>query len=442
MPISPARSAAFDILLRVDQQNAFASELLHSHSYEKLSVNDHRLTTELVMGVLRCQSRLDEEIAGNSALKISKIDPEVLISLRLASYQLMFLDRIPARAAVHESVELIKRARKRSAVPFANAVLRKMVGSGERYVKSEDISAPSDLARRYAHPQWLVDRWIREFGFEIAREICTYDQQIPDTTIAIREAAPVRKFERFGVKIAPGRFLTSAYSVVAGDLRKLPTELRDKVAIQDEGSQLVAMLLGTGSRILDCCAAPGGKTRVLAERNPTSLVIATELHTHRARLLRNLVGTRKVQVIAADARKLPFTTSFDAMLVDVPCAGTGTLARNPEIKWRLKPEDISDLQNRQTAILKSAMQHLASGGQLVYSTCSLEREENEDVVEKVLAEISSFRLLDCRDRLQQLQTSGEFTWENLASLTRGPYLRTIPGVHHCDGFFAAILEKI
>ena len=442
MPISPARTAAFEILLRVDQQDAFASELLHSSAYQNLSPADHRLATDLVMGVLRWRSRLDEKISKHSSLKISKIDSEVLTALRIASYQLTFLDRIPVRAAIHQSVELVKQARKRSAVPFTNAVLRKMVSSKVDAADIEAVFTTADLARVSAHPQWLVERWVREFGFEIAKKICDYDQRVPNTALAIREPAITTELESYGIKLAPGHFLACSYRMVAGDLRKLPAELRGQIAIQDEGSQLVSHLVGKGARILDCCAAPGGKARVVAETNPASLIVATELHPHRARLMRTLVKASNVRVIAADAQKLPFTTSFDRVLVDVPCSGTGTLARNPEIKWRLKPGDLADLQKRQVAILQSAMQHVIPGGTLVYSTCSLEKEENEDVVCKVLAADSSFRLRNCRDRLQQLRSDGEVLCKDVDSLTTGPYLRTIPGVHPCDGFFAAIVEKI
>ena len=214
-----------------------------------------------------------------------------------------------------------------------------------------------------------------------------------------------------------------------------------RVAIQDEASQLVSLLVGQGSNILDCCAAPGGKTRILAERNPNSRIVAMDLHPHRARMLRKLVAAPNLQVIAADVRKLPTTALFDRVLVDVPCSGTGTLARNPEIKWRLKLEDLADLQARQVDILQSAMHCVSPGGKLVYSTCSLEKEENAAVVEKAMSVDDSFRVLDCRIELERLRSHGELRWEDIDSLTSGPYLRTIPGVHPCDGFFAAILQK-
>jgi 16S rRNA (cytosine967-C5)-methyltransferase len=148
-----------------------------------------------------------------------------------------------------------------------------------------------------------------------------------------------------------------------------------------------------------------------------------------------------VRVIAADARHLPFAHAFDRILADVPCSGTGTLARNPEIKWRLKPEDLHDLQSRQIAILKSALAQLAIRGRLVYSTCSMEREENEAVVEAALDGTAEFRVADCKGELEQLRQSGEMSWNDIASLLAGPYLRTIPGVHPCDGFFAALIER-
>jgi 16S rRNA (cytosine967-C5)-methyltransferase len=165
------------------------------------------------------------------------------------------------------------------------------------------------------------------------------------------------------------------------------------------------------------------------------------LHPHRARILRKLVSADNVHVIAADACMLPLDPHFDCVLADVPCSGTGTLARNPEIKWRLTSEDLVDLQTRQVAILTSAMQRVSIGGRLVYSTCSLETEENSAVVEQALSADNTFCLVDCRNELKRLRSQGELQWADIDSLLTGPYLRTIPGVHPCDGFFAAVLHK-
>ena len=441
MSVSPSRAAAFDILLRVESKNAFADELLHSSAYAKLSAADHGLATELVMGVLRWRSVLDEEIADRSSQKLARLDPEVLISLRLAAYQLLYLTRVPGRAAVNESVELVKRARKKSAVPFVNAVLRNLDSVPKRSAAAAAATA-EELAQSFSHPLWLVERWVKQFGFAAAGDICSHDQQVPPLSIRIHSDAARDELHKAGVALGLGRLLKSAHRVAAGDVHHTHGFREGMVTAQDEASQLVALLVGDGSSFLDCCAAPGGKTRILAERNPSATVLAAELYPQRARLLRKLVRASNVQLIVADARNFPVSTLFDRVLVDVPCSGTGTLARNPEIKWRLRPEDLTDLQGRQIAILQAAVQHMAKGGRLVYSTCSLEREENQDVVEAVLSKDSAFHLIESRTRLAELQAEGELVWTDLNSLADGPYLRTIPGIHPCDGFFAAIIEKV
>jgi 16S rRNA (cytosine967-C5)-methyltransferase len=446
MAISPARVAAFDILLRIEQQDAYASELLHSSQYEKLSAADHGLATELVMGVLRWRSRLDEEIGRYTDKGMQKLDVEVLTALRLGAYQLGFLDRMPERAAVHESVELVKRARKRSAVPFTNAVLRKLAMSAKansdiQQLKSAPTNSPTELSRNLAHPLWLVERWTREFGFERAREVCRYDQSPPETVVRFADPEVEKELKEGGIDLSPGQLLASARRVRRGNVTWTRAFVEGRVVIQDEASQLVGLLVGSGKRILDCCAAPGGKTRILATQNPNASIVALELYPHRARLLRKLVPAKNVEVIQSDVGNFKAETSFDCILADVPCSGTGTLAHNPEIKWRLKVEDLADLQTRQMAILQSAMRHAAPGARLIYSTCSLERDEGQDVVEKALAAEPSFHLLDSRFQLEQLRTRGELVWSDTNSLVSGLFVRTIPGVHPCDGFFVAILEK-
>lgn len=453
--ISPARSAAFDILLRVERESSYASELLHSRMYHQLALADHSLATELVMGVLRWRSLLDTQIAPSSAQPLSKLDLEILIALRLAVYQLRWLSRIPARAAINESVELVKRARKRSAAPFINAVLRKLAtGILPRQRFSPPVishDSPETLAASSAHPRWLVERWIHAYGLDYAFRICRQNQSIPVTAIRLRHPDAAAQLNAEGIELAPGAFLSSARRVLRGDITRTAAFRSGLCVIQDEASQLVAALVGHGANVLDCCAAPGGKTLSIADRNPNADIAAVELHPHRARLLRKLltaknpsaeVRPRNLRLIAADARSLPFAVKFDRVLADVPCSGTGTLARNPEIKWRLTLEDLDDLQLRQIAILRSATAQVATGGRLVYATCSLETEENEDVIELAVGKNSSFRVIDCRIELERLQQEGELIWADSSSLTRGPYLRTLPGIHPCDGFFAAILEKV
>ena len=355
MPVSAARSAAFDILLRVETTDAYAAELLHSARAAALSPADHGLATEIVMGVLRWRSVLDQSIGAHSRKPVGKFDVEVITALRIGAYQLSFLDRIPPRAAIHESVELVKRAQKRSAAGMVNAVLRKIIPS----------PASNPVA---AHPKWLIERWSANYGPKAVEEICAYDQQAPHTVLRA-DRAQAQDLEREGVALQPGNLVSGAYMVASGDLTHAPAFSEKRLVLQDEASQLVALLLGRGERILDCCAAPGGKTRILAEQSPGAMVVALELHPHRAALMRRLVRTNNVHVITADARAMPLAGGFDRVLADVPCTGTGTLARNPEIKWRLRIEDIERMRAYQLEILSAAMRQVRVGGRLVYSSC-------------------------------------------------------------------------
>ena len=352
MSISPARAAAFDILLRIAQQGSYASELLHSSQYAKLSPADHGLATELVMGVLRWQSRLDEEISRFSAKGVAKLDIEVLTALRLGAYQLMFLDRVPGRAAVHESVEMVKRGRKGSAVPFANAVLRKLAGStsaakaaeengssnaalkrcstqdldsATRNLQSATPSLDSNNQNPDSSATSLIDarqscrrNWRIHCGWSsdgCVSSVSTWRGRSAATISVLRRPRFVYLIPRSeaglrqnGIDLAPGQLLTSARRILAGNVTGTRAFREGRVTIQDEASQLVGLLVGKGSRILDCCAAPGGKTRVLAERNPEASIVALELHPHRARLLRRLVPAKNVEVINSDVGEFASTT--------------------------------------------------------------------------------------------------------------------------------------
>ncbi len=481
-PISPARREAQAILLRVERDSAYASELLNAPSMERLSREDRSLTYELVMTTLRWQSVLDAAIARYSSQKLKRLDVEVLTALRLAACQLLRLSRIPAHAAVHESVELVKQSGKRSAAPFANAVLRKLVAEAKASQDASSASgdsAPHDsrkhsaaalaakLAAEFAHPEWLVLRWIDMYGYVTARAICQAGQLAPPQ--ALRLAAPEVETElaAAGVTLAPGLLLRSARRVETGDLIHSEAFRTGQVAIQDEASQLLAALVAmpaappdNSNRILDCCAAPGGKTSAIAARLPQAHITAVELHPHRARLLRQRVPAT-VEIIEGDIRTMTFDAPFDAILADVPCSGTGTLSAHPEIKWRLQKADLPGLQDLQLSILQAAARWLSPGGRLIYSTCSLEPEEGEDVIEKFLASAPGFAVVNCATVLDGLRRGGELTWQG-SPLTRGPYLRTLPGplpelqnaaqdntqtttqasTQPCDGFFAAVLTRL
>jgi len=366
MKPAAARTAAFAALLAIER-GAWSAEALASKS-ARLDSRDAGLASDIVFGTLRHQGEIDALIDKYSKRPAAKLDEAVRLAIRIGLYQIRFLDRVPDHAAVNDSVELARRAGKASAAAFVNAVLRRA------------LREPAEVSDSASTPAWLLQRWVAHFGKETALKIARAALLPPERYIRVGNAAPPEGAVPTDV---PGCYILES-GLHPGSYR-----------FQDIGSQAVVPLLGlqSGQSFLDLCAAPGNKT---AQALETPLkAIACDLYPSRARMLQTL----PIPVIVADAaRPLPFNRRFDRILVDAPCTGTGTLARNPEIKWRLTPADIEDLQTRQTAILNNALQFLEPEGLLVYSTCSLEREENEDVVKASGARIlSTFQRLPGRD---------------------------------------------
>jgi 16S rRNA (cytosine967-C5)-methyltransferase len=441
LAVSPARSFAYDILIRVERDGAYASELLNAPRMDTLSREDRGLCHELVMSTLRWQSELDARIAKYSSQKVARLDGEVRVAVRMATCQLAHMDRIPAHAAVHESVELVKQSGKKSAVPFANAVLRKVAAHTKDAIAIAGDESAAALAVEFAHPEWMVARWIDMYEYSAARAVCAADQQASRAALRLCTSDADEELREAGIQTAAGALLTNARRLISGDLAHSIPFRDHHVAVQDEASQLVAALVEKGERILDCCAAPGGKTSAIAARNPQAKITAVELHEHRARALKERVGAMNVEVVIGNVTAIEFPKKFDCVLADVPCSGTGTLGGNPEIKWRLHEEDLAALKDLQVSILHAGLAALAPGGRLVYSTCSLEAEECEDVVEQVLCGQNAISVVDCVSVLEEMKSRGELAWAEPKTLVRDRFLRTLPGIHPCDGFFAAVLRR-
>lgn len=458
MAVSPARRIAFDVLHRVATQDAYADELLHAALDSAMRRDDAALATELTLGVLQWQRLLDFQIERHLIHEVKKLDIEVLLALRLAMYQLAFLDRIPARAAIYESVELVKRARKRSAAPLVNAVLQKaahethrepMLADSATHLLPGDLPLADRLGLLYSHPTWLVERWLSAFGEEDTRALLATNNRARKLSCWVqdehhREAAR-ESLKQAGCFVSPGRLVREAWTLQGGHPAASKAVQQGWIAIQDEASQAVAHLLGVerGDTVLDLCAAPGGKTLLLARAaGPEGHVVAGDIHKHRLREMGQRferAAVRHVECVELDATQpLPFKRPFDRILVDAPCSGTGTLSRHPEIRWRLRAEDLTDLHARQVKLLRNALSHLAPAGRLVYSTCSLEPEENELVVGEALrAEIQDLRTITPRGMIQPILIDGV-----VAESLFGPsgFFRTFPPVHGTDGFFAATIE--
>jgi len=459
MRISRARTIAFDVLLRVAKQNAYADDVLRAELDETVKTEDAGLATELALGVLRWQRLLDFVIDRYLKKSANTADVEVRIALRLGVYQLLFLDRVPARAAVHESVELVKRARKRSAATLVNAILRKAAKEpfpGNSPADAVAALLPSDLplAERIgiqlSHPTWIVERWLRIYGEERTRSLLQANNRVPVLSGYLLDTQHSEEatlsLQRTGCRLQPGRLLRDAWVLEGGNPGASEAVRCGWVAIQDEASQAVARLVAAdpGNTVLDLCAAPGGKTLLLARAaGAQSRVVAADLHEHRVSSMKarlELANVRNVETIVLDgALPLPFEQAFDRILVDVPCSGTGTLARHPEIRWKLHAEDLKDLHDRQARLLRNALPHLAPEGRLVYSTCSLEPEENEFVVREVLSALGdAFRVADPRSSIESyLQEPVQIQSVACAD----GFFRTFPAEHGTDGFFAAIIER-
>ena len=441
--VSAARKAAFQILLAVERGAAHSGDLLRGKAVSALAPADRNLATALVLGVLRWQIRLDREIQSLLKRPNAKLDTEVLTALRLGAFQLQHLDRIPARAAIDESVELAKLAGHRFASGMVNAVLRKMAASPSS--SSEENAA--EQAAVEAHPAWMVERWASFYGAEAARAICRHGQRQPALCVRLASADVETELAGDAIGLEPGALLAAVRAVVSGDVTATAAFREGRARVQDEGSQLVAELAGRGDAILDCCAAPGGKTMILAERNPQARIVACEASPQRLAQLHERLAPlgARVECRQADATAIADESAYDVVLADVPCSGTGTLGRNPEIRHRLHVEDLPRQAERQRAILAAAARAVRPGGRVVYSTCSLEPEENEQVVAAVLAEMPQARLIPasaCIDALLRegiLSTAGA---ERLRGcITPEGCLRLLPGAFQTDGFFIAVITK-
>lgn len=446
--ISPARLFAFEALLKIGAvgSNAHSDTLLRTRAISKLSPVDRNLATTLVLGVLRWQLALDELIRPLLTRPKGRLDGEVLIALRLGAFQLLQLDRIPAHAAINESVELTRASGHKFSSGMVNAVLRKFAAT----------VAEHTLSPRTAHPEWLVERWQRNYGDEQTQLICAHNQQQPVLDIRLISATAESELANSDAELAPGELLTASRKLIEGALPEVP---ESTFRLQDEGSQLVAEIAASlipvaepnaQQKILDCCAAPGGKTLILAERLPHARITAAEKNPARLGELAERINAQpalaaRIRCIEADATEPFVEKSFDLILADVPCSGTGTLGRNPEIRHRLAESALAEQSARQQKILTNALNALRPGGRLLYSTCSLEQEENQFVVDAALKNSSGFTQLSLAPTLQSLTATGRIHDTALtrldAALTPDDALLLLPGKFSCDGFFISAIER-
>ncbi|HYN86466.1 MAG TPA: 16S rRNA (cytosine(967)-C(5))-methyltransferase RsmB [Pyrinomonadaceae bacterium] len=441
--VSPARRAAFEILRRVESEGAFAAPLLASAAGE-LDPEDRALCHELVLGVLRRRLWLDRALAHFASRAPDSLDAPVRLALRLGLYQLRFLTRTPAHAAVNESVNIVRAARLRSAAPLVNAVLRRATREPDYDPAAGLADDVERVAVETSHPAWLVARWADAFGLEEARAFARANNEPAPVSFrvnSLREGSEkaVERLRAAGANVVASGVAPDAWRVAGSGGGAASALLRvlagdGSIYMQDEASQLVAHVLDArpGERVLDACAAPGSKTTHVATlMRDAGLVVAGDVHQHRLRVVSESAARQGLTCVRAAVinaeESLPFAPeSFARVLVDAPCTGTGTLRHNPEIRWRITPADIVGLAARQLKILRNAANLVQRGGRLVYSTCSVEREENESVAAEFLRDAAEFEQVAARPA-SPLSGSGA--------------ARTWPHREGSDGFFVAAFER-
>jgi 16S rRNA (cytosine967-C5)-methyltransferase len=405
--VGPARAAAFRVLLRVFEEEAYADRALRSAS-TGLDERDRALAQRLAFGTVQRVRTLDHAIETLGRRKVARLDAPVRAALRLGAYQLGFVGGVPRYAAVNESVELVRRHGLERAVPFTNAVLRRIADGLDDLLRRLPDESPAEAALKYSYPDWVAETWWRDYGRKDAIELMQALNEPGETVV---------RLVRGEIDGVPDSDVPGAWHVKRLDESALSA---GRIWPQSAASQLAGLAVGSGEgeRTLDLCAAPGGKATMLAGE-----VTAVELNEGRARELEEAVkrlGATNLRVVVADGRRLPEDlTGFDRALVDAPCSGLGVLNRRPDLRWRAMP-----LPELQLELLRAAAERVRSGGAVVYSVCTLNADEAEAVVDESGLEVDA--------------TLGD-EWPRFRHPTRPEFLQTFPHVHGTAGFFVARL---
>jgi len=448
MAVDKARETALMILLEVNEDGAYSNISIGEHfrKYEP-DIKDKAFITELVNGTIKRKNTLDWIIGQYSDIKIKKISKYIINILRMGIYQIIYLDKIPKTAACDECVKLAKRYGHKASAGFVNAVLRKVSDNSEsiNYPLPEN-GIEKYLSVRYSHPEWLVNKWIEEFGTEFTESLMEANNKVPElsvrvNTIKTTKEELIKKLSELGIKTKNSEYADECL-IISQALSIFNSEpFKDGLfSVQDESSALASKVMDPkkGELIIDVCSAPGGKTTHIAQlMNNKGILIARDKSKQKiesvAKLAKNL-GIRIIKTEVFDAEKTDdsLIDKADRVLVDVPCTGFGIIRRKPEIKWKENNSDLKNIRLIQKTILNCAAKYVKVGGVIVYSTCTLGKEENQDVVSEFLADNEGFEPSEI----------AEFLPRKLKDKAKKHFIQLFPNTDKTDGFFIARMQRV
>ncbi|MCL7746415.1 16S rRNA (cytosine(967)-C(5))-methyltransferase RsmB [Halalkalibacter alkaliphilus] len=441
----PVREVALEILLQIEKNQAYSNLLLNQTvNRTKLDPRDVGLLTEIVYGTIQRRDTLDYYLQSFVKKGVPSLQDWVKVLLRLSVYQIAYLDRVPERAVIHEAVAIAKKRGHKGISGMVNGVLRSIQREGLpslAHIKDET----ERVALEYSYPVWLVKRWVAQYGLDETREMCQSSLEPPNVTVRVNQVkASVEEalllLEKEGLQVKHGDLSPDAIIVEKGNVFQTNTYKKGYVTAQDESSMLVGRAVGAkpGMTVADTCAAPGGKSTHIAEQmDDTGTVLSFDLHDHKVKLIHDQtkrLGLSCIQAEAMDARKIHENVKgqFDRVLVDAPCSGFGVIRRKPDIKWSKRETDIKAIKNIQQDILQAVAPFVKQGGTLIYSTCTVDKDENEKSVANFLAEHPDFQLdKTLKDRLPE-KALGRYV-EGMVTI--------LPQDFQTDGFFIASLIK-
>ncbi len=437
-----SREITMEILIDIHKNGAYSNKAIERHLNKSMSSQDENLIRELVYGVLENKIYIDYIISKASKIRIKKIHFQIIEILRTGIYQIVFMDRIPHSAAVNEAVNLAKKYGHKGTIGYVNGILRAIVRDKETFTKIDNKDRVKYLSTKYSYQEYMVKRWIKEFGEEFTENLCKSNNEKPllnirVNTIKITKEKLQKRLENMGLDIIEAKYAKDCL-IVKNPFRITETQEFKKglFTIQDQSSILVGQITNPkeNSLILDLCAAPGGKSTHLAQlMNNTGKIISRDIYDHKISLIQENIkrlGVKNIETEIANALELDenLVNKVDYCLVDAPCSGLGLIRRKPEIKINRNEEDIYTLVKLQKEIINIAKEYVKVGGILIYSTCTIEPEENILLIQGFLKENTNFKLINIENELDYK--------EKLDTLKDG-YIQLFPNIHNTDGFFIA-----